>query len=328
MLFITNRTPRQSAKSKVNRKLTFNYDTVSVSQHLYFCERNGKDDYTEVGSKAFFKQLKELNGNAQLLFYIHGFNNNMEPDIFENAEELQQLLNKEEDGLVYVVPIIWPCDDDHIAAFIDDYWDDQEAADASGLAFGRLLGKFDDWRNAKEQIDIPCLRRINVLAHSMGNRVLKESLKHWAKNYSAGHMPQMFRNVFMVAADVENEVLEADEDGRYIVDSCRSVVVYYANDDFAMPASKLANIKNKTLSRRLGMTGPESLDKLPKKVHEVNCDDFNNDYDMKGHSYFLTDKDNNVSPIINHMYVAIKNIRVVPKDRSIGLSRSGDIEVL
>lgn len=47
---------------------------------------------------------------------------------------------------MYVVPLIWPCDDDSVVAFIDDYWDDQRAADASGMAFARMLGKFDDWR--------------------------------------------------------------------------------------------------------------------------------------------------------------------------------------
>ena len=49
-------------------------------------------------------------------------------------------------GLVHIVPLIWPCDDDSAPAFIDDYWDDQRASRASGGAFARMLGLFDNWR--------------------------------------------------------------------------------------------------------------------------------------------------------------------------------------
>ncbi|MCP3890200.1 MAG: alpha/beta hydrolase [Desulfobulbaceae bacterium] len=319
MLFITNRTPKQSAKSKRGRKISFDYQNTAAAQHLYFCERHDNDDYIEVKSEGFFQTLKDLPDETQLLFYLHGFNNNMEPDIFKNTEKLQALMDIVYPNLVYVVPLIWPCDDDSALALLDDYWDDQDAADASGPAFARLLGKFDKWRRDKKQQLIPCFKRINVLAHSMGNRVLKNALKEWAEKHSSGNMPQLFRNVFMVAADVENEVLERNEDGRHIVDSSRNIVVYYANDDLAMPASKLANIKNKTLSRRMGMTGPEDLSKLPKCVFEVDCDDFNNRFDLKGHSYFLDDDSGVSSPIIKHMGDAISSGRVTPSKRSIAL---------
>ncbi|WP_371376134.1 alpha/beta hydrolase [Thalassotalea aquiviva] len=316
MLFITNRTPKQSQRSRKGRKISFNYDNTTVSQSLYFCFREDINQYTEIMSPAFFQTLKELPENTQLLFYLHGFNNNMEPDVFQNAAKLQDLLNRTTPDLVYVIPIIWPCDDDAKVAIIDDYWDDQQAADASGSSFARLLGKFDDWRREKSQQQTPCLKRINVIAHSMGNRVLKNALAHWASHYCAGNMPQLFRNVFMIAADVENDVLEKSEPGRYIVDSTRNLVVYYASDDLAMPASKLANIKNKTASRRLGMTGPEDLTKLPKNVYEVDCDDFNNHFDLKGHCYFLDNHQKEPSPIIAHMFAAIQTCRIKPATRS------------
>lgn len=316
MLFITNRTPKQSPRSKRGRKISFDYNNTSVSQNLYFCERNGKDDYTEVMSASFFEKLKALPTETQLLFFVHGFNNNMEPSIFDNSQKLQALMNDQSPSLVYVVPIIWPCDDDQAVAIIDDYWDDQDAADCSGPAFGRLLGKFDAWRRAEQQQAIPCYKRINILAHSMGNRVIKNALKEWAEKYSAGNMPQLFRNVFMVAADVKNEILEKHEEGRFIVDSGRNIVVYFANDDFAMPASKVANIKSKTVSRRMGMTGPETLSKLPKNVFEVDCDDFNNQFDLEGHTYFLDNKDGIPSPIIKHMADAIESGRITPNNRS------------
>jgi esterase/lipase superfamily enzyme len=318
MLFATNRTPTQSARTRKGRKISFSMQNTGVRQDMYFCKRNGVDDYNEIGGKAFFQALKDLDPDTQILFYIHGFNNTGEPDIFPNAEVLQGMFNEVSPGLVYIVPLIWPCDDDAAIAFMGDYWDDQRSSRASGDAFARMLGKFDDWRKEEAMKPEPCTRRMNMLAHSMGNRVFRNAISSWVKDDMAGNMPQLFRNVFMVAADVVNHTLEYEEKGRYIPDSARNVVVYYANDDLAMPASKMANLKNMTVSRRLGMTGPESMSesKLARNVYEVDCDDFNNSWgDKKGHTYFLRNSAGVISPVILHMITAIKRGRVEPAIR-------------
>ena len=218
------------------------------------------------------------------------------------------------------MPVIWPCDDDSSLAIVDDYWDDQQAADRSGDTFARLLGKFDDWRCSEEQQKTLCTKRINVLAHSMGARVLRNALRTWAHHYGRGQVPQFFRNVFLVAADLVNHTLEPGQEGRFILDSARNVVVYYANDDLAMAASKLANLKSGTVSRRLGMTGPEGLYALPDKVYAADCDNFNNEFDApRGHSYFLERPDGEVSPVLLHMTEALRTGRVRPGDRHVVL---------
>ena len=94
-----------------------------------------------------------------------------------------------------------------------------------GQVFARLLGKFDTWRRKEAQSANPCTKRINVLAHSMGNCVLRNALQTWAKKDAHGDMPQLFRNVFMAAADVVNHTLEPGESGQYIAQSARNVVV-------------------------------------------------------------------------------------------------------
>ncbi|WP_435106536.1 alpha/beta hydrolase [Arhodomonas sp. AD133] len=332
MLFATNRTPRQSPRTRIDRPISFDPQNTTAAQHVFFCERNDKDDYTEIGGNAFFERLRDLPGDTQVLLYIHGFNSPMEEIIFPHATRLQELLDEQADATphgvtdtrVHVVPLIWPTEDDHRVAILDDYWDDQRAADASGLAFARMLGKFDRWRTdaarqaqarcratGKPMSDFLCTRRINVLAHSMGNRVLRGALKTWTEAFAQGRMPMLFRNVFMVAADVINSTLEADGEGRYIPDSGRNVLVYYAADDLAMPASKLANLDSRTVSKRLGMTGPQDLQTVPKNVYEVDCADFNNTFDPpQGHSYFLASPDGAVSPVLVHMYRSIRDGRV------------------
>ncbi len=332
MLFATNRTPRQSPRTRVNRSIAFDPQNTAAAQHMFFCERNDATDYTEVGSKAFFERLRDLPGDTQVLLYIHGFNSPLEEIVFPRAERLQALMDQQADAdgqgnggtHVHVVPLIWPTDDDHIVAILDDYWGDQRAADASGLAFARMLGKFDHWRTdaarqararcratGRPMSDFLCTRRINVLAHSMGNRVLREALKIWTEEFTRGQMPMLFRNVFMVAADVSNSTLETDGEGRYIPDSGRNVLVYYAGDDLAMPASKLANLHHRPVSNRLGMTGPEDLAAVPKNVYEIDCADFNNAFDPPlGHSYFLDGPNGAVSPLLEHMYRCIRDVRV------------------
>ena len=198
----------------------------------------------------------------------------------------------------------------------------------SGIAFARVLGKFDGWRRSDAQLKDPCTKRINLLAHSMGNRVLRNSLQQWSEHEGASEMPQLFRNIFMIAADVVNHTLEHGEPGALIPLAARNVVVYYANDDLAMPASKIVNLKNRTVSRRLGMTGPEDLDAIAKNVFEADCDDFNNTFDKpKGHTYFTAHKKSNtISPVMKHMIHAVRYGRVKPSDRHIVLQRPSNLK--
>jgi esterase/lipase superfamily enzyme len=323
MLFVTNRTPRQSPRSRRNRPISFDLNNTAISQYLYFCERVGEGDYVEVMSDAFFGKLRDLpNPQAEILLFIHGFNNTPEQSIFPNAARLQRLLDEQgEPNAFHVVPLIWPCDDDSIIAIADDYWDDQKAADQSGTSFARMLGFFDGWRKeeaktAEREGRRPCMRRLNLVAHSMGNRVLRNALREWVEELGGGAMPLIFRNIFMASADVVNHTLEDDQEGRYIPQAARNLVVYYAADDLAMPASKVANLRSRTVSRRLGMTGPENLDLLPHNVYAVDCDDFNNQCDPPtGHGYYLDCPNGRPSPVLLHMLTALQTGRVHPEQR-------------
>ena len=117
---------------------------------------------------------------------------------------------------VQVVPVIWPCDDD--PGIVKDYWDDQKAADMSAFSFARALQFFMKWRD-EEPENAPCLKRINILAHSMGNRVFRETLAAWDKYDLANGVPLLFRNTILMAADIVNECLEEGERGRLISQS-------------------------------------------------------------------------------------------------------------
>lgn len=307
MLFITNREPQGSIRTKVGRPYRFDLRKNAPSNSVYYCERHGRDEYTEIGSMGFMQSLREVDVE-QILLYIHGFSNLPEPDIFPRALTLQEYFDRRQPGMVVVVPIIWPCDDD--PGIVKDYWDDQKSADASAFSLARALEKFMAWR-AEAPEDAPCLKRINVLAHSMGNRVLRESLSRWNKYDLANGVPLLFRNTILMAADIVNESLEEGESGRLISQASRNVSVYFATDDLALRASKISNLRNKVASRRLGHTGPEDMRKVQSNVYAIDCDDVNNDYDSpKGHSYFLDDGKGQPGAVFDHLFETIHTGRV------------------
>ncbi len=309
MLFITNREPVGSIRTRKGRAYKFDLNKNAPANSVFYCERKGENDFAEIGSGALMDKLRECKAE-QLLFYIHGFSNLPEEHVFPRALELQKLFDAEKKNLVEVIPLIWPCDNDF--GLVGDYWDDQKSADMSGFTFARVLEKFMLWREANHA---PCLKRMNVISHSMGNRVLRETLAAWDKYDLANGVPLLFRNTFMMAADVVNETLEAEERGHLISEASRNVSVYYASDDLALRASKVSNLKNKVASRRLGHTGPEDMDRVQKNVFAIDCDDVNSKYDFPtGHGYFASDKNGKPGKVFTHMFNTLDSGRVSVDD--------------
>jgi esterase/lipase superfamily enzyme len=316
MLFITNRFPKEGPSSKEGikalggRVFNFDLDENAPSNSVFFCERHKKGDYREIGSEAFLNELKSCR-YRQLLIYIHGFSN-MPEDVFGDAREFQTLCNKKRPREVLVIPMVWPCDNDR--GIVKDYWDDQKSADMSAFSYARVLQKFLEWRSSEQfnPEEDPCLKRINMLAHSMGNRVLRETLAAWSRYDLADGVPLIFRNTFLIAADIVNESLEIGKPGEHISYASRNVTVYHASDDLALRASKVSNLKNKIASRRLGHTGPEDIAKVPANVYSVDCDDVNTSYDTpKGHSYFRSGtRKGKPGKVFDHLFDALLSGRV------------------
>lgn len=313
MLFITNRvlregmTPMSENVPQLPRTVNFDLENNQAEQSVYLCHRNGDGDYTEIGNQAFLTELKNSTVKEILLF-VHGYSNLPEPAIFPRVATLQRLFEQKSPGHTLVVPVIWPCKKG--VGVLEDYFNDEIAADHSGIAFSRLFQMFLTWRDEHSTQENPCTKRINILAHSMGARVLRASFIGNVKYFLPQGMPLVFRNIFLAAADVVNEALEPGQEGQYISTASRNLVVYYAADDLAMRASKVANV-GAIASRRLGHTGPEHMDKVNKNVYAIDCDNFNNQYDPPvGHGYFADDRNGSPGLVFNHMWECMRTGRV------------------
>jgi esterase/lipase superfamily enzyme len=319
MLFITNRRIEGSRRSQAGRAIEFAPGDNEPGASLFFCQRQGPDQYQELTALLFFGRLRR-SVRRQVLFFVHGFNCQPEASVFPEALKLQSLCDALAPDLVEVVPLVWPCDDDF--GLVLDYWDDQQAATASGLALARVLGKFIAWRD-RLGTEETCLKHVNILAHSMGNRVLATALSSWAHGYGA--VPALFRNVFMAAADIANDAFAPGQPGNVIAGAARNIVVYHAADDFALRSSKVVNIRNRIIRRRLGHTGPADPEQAPRNVVAIDCDDFNSRYDRIGHSYFLGDAEGRPGALLRHLVETVSTGRVAgvaPDGRRLLLTES------
>jgi esterase/lipase superfamily enzyme len=304
MLFVTNRRIEGSRRSEAGRSICFAPGDPEPGASLYFCQRLGPDRYVELTATPFFSRLRR-SPRRQVLFFVHGFSCQPEKRVFPDALQLQALCDALDPGLVEIVAVVWPCDDDF--GLLLDYWDDQHSATVSGFALARMLGKFGAWRD-RLGTEETCLKHVNVVAHSMGNRVLATALASWAHDY--GVVPALFRNLFLVAADVANDLFEPERPGAVLSGAARNVVVYHAADDFALRTSKVVNLKNRIVRRRLGHTGPENVAQAPANVVAVDCDDFNNAYDPLGHSYLLAGPDGAPGAVVRHLVETMRTGRV------------------
>lgn len=184
-----------------------------------------------------------------------------------------------------------------------------------------MIAKFMDWQEKNQDAGIPCLKRINILAHSMGTRVFRNSMNYWSKRFAKSqHVPFMFRNSFLVASDVANHTLEKGKIGYAICEASKNVVSYYASDDLALRTSKAANVKNGQVGRRLGHSGPENMKKnnndVPDNVYAVDCNDVNTDYDSPmGHSYYIENKNGKPNKVFKHIKEIIMTGRVKADDK-------------
>lgn len=304
MLFITNRRIEGGRRSEAGREIAFAPSDPEPAVSLYFCQRVAAERYLELTSTPFFSQLRR-SPRQQILFFVHGFNCQPEAGAFPAAQRLQAMCDALTPDLVEVVPVIWPCDDD--LGLTLDYWDDQRNADVTGLVMARVLGKFMAWRD-RLGLDEACLKHVNILAHSMGNRVLTGAMASWANDYGA--VPAAFRSLFLAAPDLANDVFAPGRPGAVLADAARNVVVYHANDDLALRSSKVVNLRHKLVRRRLGHTGPAALDESPTNVVAVDCDAFNGRYDRLGHSYFLGEPDGRPGALLGHLVETLRTGRV------------------
>jgi esterase/lipase superfamily enzyme len=171
----------------------------------------------------------------------------------------------------------WPSDGS-MMPFIA-YGNDRQDAAASGPAFARGLLKLADFLRGSTPAEA-CDHCLHLVAHSMGNYVLRHTVQEYIAQ-SPGRPARLFDQVFLMAADEDDDAFEYDYKLKQLPRLAKRVNVYFNNNDRAMAVSD----KTKGNPDRLGDDGPRIPRSIPGKVTLIDTTAV-----VKGiveHSYFL-----------------------------------------
>lgn len=220
------------------------------------------------GSARFFKTLydqliqTDTPGKSEVLFFIHGFNTNLD-DVEQTFESLNKCYCEHPSSPIrHIIIFTWP---GRSPAIPYHYFNDKQDAMHSGEALARGMEKVIRFMkeflvNSRNQ---PCDRKIHLMVHSMGNRVLKHMMMELCK---AGRAPELFHEVLLMAADIEYSIFEKEEPFNNLIEIGHRIHIYYHKRDCVLDISKYT----KNFTNRLGRYGRKRND--PNMVDIFDAD--------------------------------------------------------
>lgn len=227
------------------------------------------------GEKLTIGQAKDIlnEDGRKPLFCIHGYSVKPEGQMKECKECQKNFKNT-----LKPIPVIWPSDG-------INYFDQRDDSVEAGEAFQKIVEEFESIKDTIKRFPAK-----SVMAHSMGNRVLR----------FAAIAKLKFDNIFMVAADVPYDLFHADYKERNkkgaeangvaickmlsngILNKKGKVYVLFNERDLALVGSAIIK------EARLGKTGAGTKEELDDKVKDLvvsyDCKDFVSRFSI-GHSY-------------------------------------------
>lgn len=206
------------------------------------------DSLGDVVTEADF--LDQIKGK-KILFLLHGYNNEEDDvvrayNIIENKVNSMLRLNSGEPVYDTIIGFTWPGGDDGL-----DYF-------AARRRSGAVAPRVDRWMTKMTKVT----EAIDVMSHSMGCRIAL-----MAQKYSS---VIKLRNLFTMAAAVDDELIELKQEYYGATQFCGGVYVFHSvNDPVLANAYKVAE-----LDRALGYSGPEDTAAIiehSKNVKVINC---------------------------------------------------------
>ena len=232
-----------------------------------------------LGSLNVFNRVRDkmIGHSRDTVIFIHGYNVSFK-EALTAAARLKLNFSADEGGPgVNVVLFSWPSDGS-MMPFIA-YANDRQDAAASGPAFARGLLKLGDFLRGSTPEEA-CEQRIHMVAHSMGNYVLRHTVQEIVAQ-SSGRPARLFDQAFLMAADEDDDAFEHEYKLKPLPRLAKRVSVYFNNNDRAMAVSD----KTKGNPDRLGDDGARVPRGIPGKVTLVDCTSL--DHAFPGHSYYI-----------------------------------------
>ena len=280
-----------------------------------------------------FSQAREE--KKSILFFVHGYNNDVE-DVMKAAFEIERLYG------VIVVPFTWPANGGGKISGTASYLSDKADARASSGALNRAVGKIqqlhlmltmarknllferaqkkhpDNGQDSQSYfvklLEKDCPVTLNLLCHSMGNYVFKNTLKT-SDNVTS---KLVFDNICLVAADTNNKN-HAQWVGK--LDVRKRVNIVINENDSALKASRI-----KPGDEQLARLGHYTRQLNSNNAHYIDVTDAK--HVGSEHTYFKGDAVENES--LRFMFKEMfngrpveQNLKYYPDNNSYKLDSSG-----
>ena len=220
---------------------------------------------SKFGSLRVFTELREemRRENKDTVVFIHGYNVTFGEALQAAARMSRNFAEVNDRRGVNVALFSWPSDGSMLPWIA--YSNDRRDAAASGPAFARGILKLVDFLHSAGPNDT-CEQDLHLVAHSMGNYVLRHALQEIVHHTSA-RVPRLFNQIFLMAPDEDDDAFEHDHKLRILPKLGKRVHVYFNRGDMAMSISDWT----KSNPDRLGDDGPRAPFQIPAKVTQIDC---------------------------------------------------------
>jgi len=263
-------------QSKSVSNLRIGYAMIDLAQsppklgQVFVSPENGQSsDSTASGVRvapqfSLFGEIQQnmKTGTPDTILFIHGFDYNFD-EALVGLGELKQRLDLGKFGPANMVVFTWPSDGAMIpyVSYASDRRDAKESGEAGGRALLQLAGFLN-----KLSVSDMCRGRIHIVAHSMGNYVLRNALQALVKQLPATP-PTLFEQILLIAADEDYDALELDFKLSPLAHLAKRIHVYYNPGDLALDISRFT----KGNPRRLGSRGPRNSSMIADSVILVDA---------------------------------------------------------
>ncbi|HSX13374.1 MAG TPA: alpha/beta hydrolase [Chlamydiales bacterium] len=189
--------------------------------------------------------------NKKVLLLIHGYNNTTEEaqqSYFAVSKKMGKLIGKDgKSSYDAMIHYFWP-GDQKLSAYSN-----AEKNAKNPMLRDRLALTLSALSHSASCVD--------VIAHSMGNRVLLEALSHTLERHSP-----IIRNFYSFAAAVDDDSIETGNEYAIGAALCKSIYVFHSDVDIALHGYN-------AIEQHEALGSDENIDinKAPKNVQFIDC---------------------------------------------------------
>jgi esterase/lipase superfamily enzyme len=236
-------------------RATFDPATRAVGLDVAAEQLHGSETRSEplLGSRQILDEILRL-PPGDIVFLVHGFANTFESSL-EGAAEISKGLGRT------VFLFAWAS-----AGSLGAYPLDRDRAIPSGQALGRVFRIFLGWLRRLREDGHDCRRPIHLVAHSMGNYVLRHAVQALVASLNGGQIPLVLDQVILAAADEDADAFERVDKLLPLASAARAISVYHTETDGGLTVSD--QYKGNPL--RLGHRGPANMNIIRDNIFAID----------------------------------------------------------